>query len=285
MRFSRHGFIASCGDVRGSCDRARVPSVSWVGDGSAKGRRASARCSIVLRVTRERYQGSRRCCRGGLTFVELLLAVTMVAILFVGLGTHLRGGIVVWQRVTQSTQARQGVRMAIERMNRDLTGAFIFDDHPEAYATQTEWALAPAELNNDSIAVYTAASRQWDEPSSVRRVSYWCGRVGEQTGLWRSSWSVAQVRAKKGPDPELILADCEGLSLKYAYLRSDDPDRQSEPVEWHTAWQETPKFLPRLIDVTLTVAGRPSPQGSAAARRTLETIMMVPVGVLKAPPQ
>ncbi len=229
--------------------------------------------------------GASRDCRGGLTFVELLLAVTMVAILFVGLGTHLRGGIAVWRRVTQSTEARQGVRAAIDRMSRDLSGAFIFDDRPEAYAAQTEWALAPAELNGNSVAVYTAASRQWDESSSVRRVSYWCGRSGEQTGLWRSSWSVAQVRAKQGPDPELILADCEAHSLKYAYLRSDDPGRQSEPIEWRAAWQETPKFLPRLIDVTLTVAGRPDPQGNAAARRTLETVMMIPAGVLKTPPQ
>ncbi|MBI4341697.1 MAG: prepilin-type N-terminal cleavage/methylation domain-containing protein [Candidatus Omnitrophica bacterium] len=229
-------------------------------------------------------QGSRLKAQvRGLTFVELLLAVTMVAILFAGLSTHLRGGIRVWQRVTQSTEARQQLSVALERMSRDLAHAIVLDARPEAYAPTSDAALLPVELNGEELAVYTAASRQWGEPAAIRRVSYWCGQLGEQQGLWRSSWSVAQVWAKRGPDPELLVPECDTLSLAYAYLRSDDPSRQSEPLDWRTEWQDSPQALPRLIRMRLAIARTAT--AVRVAPSALETVFLVPAGVLRPPAQ
>ena len=47
-----------------------------------------------------RWPRQRR--QAAFTLVELLIAATMMSILVVGLSAHLRGGLTVWRRVTDT---------------------------------------------------------------------------------------------------------------------------------------------------------------------------------------
>ncbi len=62
----------------------------------------------------------------GFTFVELLIAATIMSVLFVGLGSHLRGGILVWRRATATAETVQRERVGFDRMERDLANAFAY---------------------------------------------------------------------------------------------------------------------------------------------------------------
>ena len=112
------------------------------------------------------------------------------------------------------------------------------------------------------------------------------GAIGERSGLWRQRWSVDESRAKRGAQPELLLPECEGIAFSYAYLRSDDPSQQSQPLDWHASWQETPKALPRLVKLEIKLAEHQKIRGAVTTvHRTLERILLVPSGVLRAPAQ
>lgn len=237
---------------------------------------------IVLQLTGQIF---RRNARRGLTFVELLIAVMMVAILFVGLSTHLRAGMTVWERVTQSTDMRQRERASIARLERDLANAFVFDERASAYGPG-DGLLSPPALTNTSIAFYSVPTREALNQTPAQYLVYWAGSIGNQSGLWRQRWTIDQSRAKRGADPELILPECEGIRFSYAYLRSEDASQQSQPLDWQSSWQETPKALPRLVGVEFKLAERQRIRGvTTTVHRTLQRVALIPAGVLRAPQQ
>jgi len=216
----------------------------------------------------------------GLTFVELLIAVLMVSILFVGLSTHLRAGMTVWERVTQSTEMRQRERTSLERLERDLANAFVLDERPV-----TDTPLTPVVFTASTMAFYSVPPRDSFYGAPVQFLTYWCGTIGGRSGLWRRRWSIGESLAKQGAEPELILPECEQVVFSYAYLRSDDPARQSEPLDWRSSWLDLPKALPRMIQMEMTLAERGKHRGVATTtNRTLKIFLLVPAGVLKVPP-
>ncbi len=221
--------------------------------------------------------------RSGLTFVELLIAVLMVSILFVGLSTHLRAGMTVWERVTQSTEMRQRERTSLERLEKDLANAFVFDERATAYGTPSDTTLlSPAVFSSSTVAFYSVPPRDFFYGAPVQFITYWCGTIGNHSGLWRQRRSVGESRAKQGSDPELILPECERVVFSYAYLRSDDPAHQSEPLDWRSSWLDSPKALPRMIQMEMTLAERVKRRGTATTtNRTLKYFLLVPAGVLK----
>ena len=59
----------------------------------------------------------------GLTFIELLMAVTITACLLTGLSAHLRGGMLAWRRTMTALDAMTATRALLERCARDLAQA------------------------------------------------------------------------------------------------------------------------------------------------------------------
>src|SRR3989338_7112977 len=72
----------------------------------------------------------------GFTLVELLIAATMMSVLFIGLGGHLRGGIEVWRQTTQRVDALQRQRVTLDRLERDLANGIVYDARDEAYGVE-----------------------------------------------------------------------------------------------------------------------------------------------------
>jgi type II secretory pathway pseudopilin PulG len=225
-----------------------------------------------------RVRGSEFGVRGGgFTFVELLIAATMVSVLITGVGVHLKGGLTVWQRATTTAEQLQRRQVAWQRLERDLAHAVI-------YASQDEPPLAPAdpeapqpfpnpEFGASSLSWYTAVPAAGLRPASVRLVRYGCESVDGVEGLWRSSQTTSEARlGKTEPVRELVLPGCEALALQYAYrLLSEEQDGVYE-LSWDPEWREAVTTLPRLIEVTATVDGR-----------DLQRICEIPIGVFGKP--
>ena len=205
----------------------------------------------------------------GFTFVELLIAATMISILFVGLGTHLRGGLTVWQRTTATTDALQRQRVAFDRLERDLSNAIVYDDRAVSYGN-VKGQLPKPQFDAAAIDVYTVSTQPFP---SVRFVTYACERVNGTPGLWRTSQSVGEARARlPQPTPELVLPDCESMSFRYAYVPPKGAARAG--LEWKAQWPDSPDDalkLPRLIEVTVQVSGR-----------SVRRVCAIPIGLLGA---
>ncbi len=218
---------------------------------------------------------------GGFTFVELLIAATMIAILIVGLASHLRGGIRVWQRATETTETIQRQRVALDQLERELAGAIVFDSRDTAYGTEEGRLPAPA-FGPHELRWFTVSPSATSGIGSVRYVTYTCGSIDDTAGLWRTSQSVREARLPSTPaTPELVLPGCLELTLHYAYLPSDS----AKPLEWYPEWNDAYKELPRLISASFLISpetNRIEEDASAHVQtRRVERIFSIPVGLLK----
>jgi prepilin-type N-terminal cleavage/methylation domain-containing protein len=205
--------------------------------------------------------------RRGFTFVELLVAATMIAILFVGLAGHLRGGITVWQRATTTTQALQQERVAVQRLARDLAHAFVYAASADAYGSSPK--LPAPELSAGRLRWYTVEPSGPARRGQARLVTYTCERLQSRTGLWRSSQTLAQARDDAAA-PELVLPDCDGMMVSFPYL----PEEPSQPLRWLPGWDMgSSQDLPRFFELEL--------RREAASKPPIRLTLALPAGLLK----
>jgi hypothetical protein len=191
----------------------------------------------------------------------------MMSMLFIGLGAHLRGGLLVWHQATQRTEALQRRRAFFDRLERDLAGAFVYDSREEAYG-EPAGLLPPPSFGAERLTIFTVEAAAEGLPS-VRIVRYRCDEQGGVRGVWRSSQSLGEVRARIEPAAELILEGADALSFEYASL---DPKEQAALIWGPLESSETLK-LPRLIKATVEAPG-----GSR-----WERVCVIPAGALPKP--
>ena len=205
---------------------------------------------------------SRFCSQRGMTFVELLVAGIMMALLFVGLAGHLRGGVRVWQRATGVVEALQRQRVALDQIERDTADAL-------AFRLSGEESVLPA-FDPDRIRIWTLMPTVANRAGGVYLVEYFCGSVGGVDGLWRSSRTPREVQAEVAAQTTRLTPDCNSLTMHYAYL----PPTGVEAVEWHATW-EFPDDIPRLVEAEFRAGGR----------EPVRRMLVIPIGVLKPFPQ
>ena len=197
----------------------------------------------------------------GFTFVELLVAATMMSVLFVGLGTHLRGGLTVWQRATTAGETLQRRRVALERIVRDLASLIVYDARLDAYGGDEEEEEKEAlgqlpwpVFGKDQLAFYTVIGKTRRQAPAVQFVTYACEERDGETALWRTSQSVAQARFRSEEmTEELLLPDCKGLALRYAYAPTAE-EAKTEMLVWDALWPDDPHqplAVPRVVEVIL----------------------------------
>ena len=227
---------------------------------SVRGAECGVRSAEVFHPASRIPHPARAC---GFTLVELLVAATMMSVLFVGLGTHLRAGLTVWQRATTTGERIQRQRVGLERLERDLANAFIYDIRDASYG-QTQGTLIRPQLDSETLAYFTVSAQRAATPPSVRFVTYRCGEYLGVAGLWRTSQSIGDMRARREAVPEQLLPECERLSVRYAAPSAD----AAEPMTWREQWSQAEKSLPRLVEVTV----------HAPAGRTLTRLFAIPIG-------
>ena len=173
----------------------------------------------------------------------------MMSMLFVGLGAQLRGGLTVWQQSTLRGEAVQRRRSAFDRLERDLANAFVYDHREETYGEGSGRLPAP-QFGEEALVFFTVERLPGGLPA-VRIVTYRCEEREGTSGLWRTSQSIGDARAKLEPASELLLGGCSALWLQYAQRRTASADR----LEWGPLAAADTLVLPRLISVSLELSG------------------------------
>lgn len=206
----------------------------------------------------------------GLTLIELLIASTMIAILFVGLGAHLRGGITVWRRATGEVERIQRRRAALDRLSQELASAFVYSASAGQGESSGQAPPVPAaEFGADRLAWFASMPSGSARTRTVRFIQYACGAVEDAQGLWRVSRPVAAARQGTEVPAELALDGCEQLAVRYAYLVSAEGQGAAGPLDWRPVWTDQEQ-LPRLVELSLTLDGE-----------TLRRVVVLPAGALK----
>jgi len=171
----------------------------------------------------------------------------MMSILFIGLASHLRGGIVVWQRATETSEVVQHRRVAMAQLERDVANSFLYDPDGEVPPLPAFGAGGLSWVTVESPRRTSAAGDgAW---ARARYVSYRCDTIEGRVGLWRISRSIAEARAGLEGTSQLLLPGCTALAAQFAY----EPIAEGGPLEWMTLWEDL-AALPRLTEWTMEFA-------------------------------
>lgn len=189
--------------------------------------------------------------RRGFTFVELLVAATMLSILFLGLGAHLRGGLAVWQRATLTVETIRRRQVALDRLERDLANAVVYDERDASYGVE-EGTLPRPRFDDAGAAWFTVSRRTARQLPDVRFVTYACADIEGVPGFWRTSQSVGEARVRREPAAERLLPECEQLSFRYAVVPPPGPSSTAPGAfEWQAQWPGSERALPHLVELSV----------------------------------
>ena len=213
----------------------------------------------------------------GLTFVELLIAAMMFALLSVGLSYQLRGGITVWRRSQASTEQTQQVRMLLYTLARDCRNAILID--PAAARPKPEFL--PERLSLTTIE--PAPTGVAGTPALVY-VTYRIDGSGQANTLVRHSqpYDLAAAGDSGEERTMALLSGIREFRLRYAHARPTASEGDPKWV-WKERWQADEPWqaedgMPRFIELALTQAASPD---RAVEPVTLSLILDLPTGTLK----
>lgn len=191
-----------------------------------------------------RHSAPRRLA--GFTFVELLLALALGALVAVILGGLLHGLLVANRQQAGRARGAPVARAALRQMSRELAGAFA---PPVDKLAPLELATA-TESDKPLVAISFYAPVSGPLEYDVAHITYDVVRISGDQLAWRRLAAPCSGPYTNAPVTNLLYAG--RFALEIAVFTNDTP---------HTAWplpqdKEQPA-LPQAVRLTLTLPGQP----------------------------
>lgn len=211
----------------------------------------------------------------GFTLVELLISVSIFAIIGVVLYSSYRGGVITWRRINSETTFQQKIRYAFDRMSRDFGNmAFLSNLSFEGSADKLKFVSLIRSSEGEGL--------------DIARVSYYLSLDGEGpsgSAIVRAeeavnnalSLEVTEEEPAEGKglnqaierEPKKKQALLDGVSdLKFSYLalyKGSSSDEELE-YEWLDFWEEE-EGLPLGIKIEFTLTNPEDKSSMALSRR------------------
>ncbi len=163
------------------------------------------------------------------TLLELLITVTIFAVVTVAIYATFNSGMTVWRRAKDSEAQQRAFILKMEKLNRELRQAFLFND---------------VAFSGTGIKLQLASVID----SEIYRVIY--SYDADKKALYRSQDKLADILAKGKLQLEPQFSSfAEGLdNFSFAYLIYD---LQQKAYVWKKDWQQQPT-LPLAVKVNVT---------------------------------
>lgn len=180
--------------------------------------------------------------RLGFTLLELLIAVTVFAIIAVSIYSSLGAGIRVWKRSSEAMSENQVLRLFFEMVSSDLKNAVRYYAVPGS--DQKNFEAEPGKIS--FMALVAAASKESKAHAELARVVYYLDR--EKMAVCRK---LATIRV--GFDPEKakaveLVTDVEEKDFSFEYCYPADESRTS--FDWKDGWEDD-KNIPGGVRIKL----------------------------------
>ena len=168
------------------------------------------------------------------TFVELMIAITIFAIVALVIYSSFNASIKVWRRGEESTAINQNLRIALDDFAKELTNALSYtkDDDPEIYFE--------GKVDSIRFPVYLSLEKggQFGIVTYRKEIS----SEKEEISLKREE----KIFGQTPPEPEILIDKIDEVKFLYVF-DTGDPDN---PYEWRESW-ETKSKIPRGVKLTL----------------------------------
>ncbi len=201
----------------------------------------------------------------GFTFVELLIAVSIFAIVALALYSTFFAGISVWKRSGEGGNITQAVRFIFDDMARDLRNS--------VYLTGEEESVFTSTCTSEEITFFSVEPSSLGETMAQRefvKVSYTYDKDEKQVIRRRADKEVG-FKVEEA-EKEILLNAVEEFTIEYCYDTGDDDD----PYEWKDEWEDEERRLPKGVRITSELGGA----GRGEEPVSFKRIMHVPLGVL-----
>ena len=210
--------------------------------------------------------------RPGLTFVELLIAVAIFAMLAGGLSVHLRGAIAIWRRSHVAAEQGQRTRVLRARLSQDLANAVLVDPRPDA-EPKSEWLTDRVAFGTSEPGVGAGLTSR-----RLTYVTYELERgAGQAASLVRRARSYRDARAggRSKARSSVLLSDVDHFQIRYPFAKAKEPGFTLEQRPWLS-----PDALPRLVEVTANQRTDPEPKRANWEPLAVTTLVSLPAGTI-----
>jgi type II secretion system protein J len=178
--------------------------------------------------------------RNGFTLVELLLAVTLTALIAVGSLFFLDGARKLGGRVEFKAELYQKARALLGLIERDLQAAYASGQGLDLGLKGTDSALS--DPPSDSIELVAANNRPKSETSKECDITRTIYQIETDRGLTRQKIKeITRTGSVLTNSGDVLAADVVGLDLRY-----------HDGTTWNASWDSAAMGkMPRAIEVTL----------------------------------
>lgn len=199
------------------------------------------------------------------TIIEILISLSIFAVVAVTLYSTFSAGLSVWQRSGDNSDAYQDIRIVFDDMARDLKDMIYFTKDKESMFI---FSGMPGEIS--LMTLEEGASEKLEANREVVRVTYsFDDTKGELT---RQRADITLGFDIKKAEKDILLKGLEDFKFEYCYYSGDE----DEPYLWQEEWKDEDMKTPRGIKITAFFKGsKNAKEGSKITR-----IIFIPTGIL-----
>ncbi len=173
----------------------------------------------------------------GLTLVELLVALSIFAIVAVALYSTFGTGISTWKKIKQAQDLYQDIRLTLDKMALDLENAVLYSEKPEFVNFQG---------GKSKISFYSTVETSQALPghTELRKIAYSLDESGHI--LQRREQALFNSGQNTEEEAQEIAAAISRLDFFYCY----EDEHAEPPYKWQDSW-DFPQELPQGIKIEL----------------------------------
>ena len=178
----------------------------------------------------------------GFTLMEMLLAVTLFAIVMAsGFGVF-RMGLQIWQRMQGRSSLERKTVLTLEKMGRDLRAAIRIPAQKEALGKQNiEYAGSNSEFNFPAIV--TKFGKKGGETTQTGRITYRFESSSET--LCKKLENATDFYLKRAVPCEPVVQQVQSLKFRYWLY-----DKIGKEYDWYDEWDAS-RGLPKAVSLLL----------------------------------
>ena len=226
-------------------------------------------------TSNSRPTSSSRARGGGFTLIELVIAMTFVALLAGGIVISISTALKVWKRVAETNELHQEARAVMELISRDLRGAYLGLQHNAGFFLGMPAATSDRPMDSLYLTTQTSSAaevgllpdeilKDWDQtveaPVTDLAGLFWgwqeSGTGAERTpeGLYRTTFVMPVLTDEEAEEESLAVTgevSSEFVSEAVEELRFEYFDGESWASEWDSRERENRAPLAVAIEFVL----------------------------------
>jgi type II secretion system protein J len=184
----------------------------------------------------------------GLSLLELMLAISIFAIVVVGIYSTFGAGLSVWRKTQKAQNLYQDIRLFLNKIEQDLENAVLYSD-----SEKSEYFNFEGEENKMSFFSLVHTFQTIPHHPELRRITYSFDESTRTLQRLEQAF-VHSTQEGESQEAEQIVAQIYNLNFFYCYIDED----AIPPYKWMNIWNSG-QDIPQGVKIELKVGAEKLP--------------------------